>query len=113
MDADTQTIYEELKEVARAGRTCFYGDLSELIDLPPRSPRLYRILDSINFHEHQEGRPLLSALVVRRGFRIPGSRFFVQAAKLSRYDDSSDDATAHATFWVDEVHRIWDYWKTH
>lgn len=111
MDADTQTIYEELKDVARAGQTRFYGDLSELIDLPPRSRRLYRILDSINLHEHGEERPLLSALVVRRGFRIPGDGFFSQAKKLGKYDDSNNDATSHATFWVEEVHRIWDYWK--
>jgi hypothetical protein len=111
MDADTQTIHEELKVVAKAGQTRFYGDLSELIDLPPRSRRLYQILDSINLHEHEEERPLLSALVVRRGFGIPGSRFFVQARNLGRYDDSSGDATAHAAFWVDEVHHIWDYWK--
>ena len=113
MDADTQTIYEELKRVARSGQTRFYGDLSELIDLPPRSRRLYQILDSINLHEHREDRHLLSALVVRRGFGIPGSRFFVQAKRLGRYDDSSGDATAHATFWVDEVHHIWDHWKNH
>ena len=111
MDADTQTIYERLKEVARAGHTCFYGDLSELIDLPPRSRKLYRILDSINVHEDGEGRPLLSALVVRRGFRIPGDGFFVNAKDLGRYDDSSGDATVHAAFWIDEVRRIWDYWK--
>ena len=113
MDADTQTIYEELKKVARARQTRFYEDLAELIDLLPRSRRLYQILDSINLHEHREGRPLLSALVVRRGLRIPGAGFFVQAKKLGRYDDSSGDATIHATFWVDEVHHIWEYWKNH
>ena len=68
IDADTQTINEELKVVARAGQTRFYGELSELIDLPPRSPRLNRILDSINLHENAQGRPLLCALAVRRGF---------------------------------------------
>ena len=111
MDANTQTICDRLKDVARAGQTCFYGDLSELIDLPPRSRQLYRILDSINVQEHQEGRPLLSALVVRRGFRIPGDGFFVNAKDLGEYDDSRGDATAHAAFWIDEVHRIWDHWR--
>ena len=75
MDANTQTIYEELKEVARSRQTLFYEDLSKLIDLPPRSRKLYEILDSINLNEYQEGRPLLSALAVRRGFRIPGAGF--------------------------------------
>ena len=85
MDANTQTIYEELKEVARSRQTLFYEDLSKLIDLPPRSRKLYEILDSINLNEYQEGRPLLSALAVRRGFRIPGAGFFIQAKKLGRY----------------------------
>ena len=58
MDANTQTIYEELKEVARSRQTLFYEDLSKLIDLPPRSRKLYEILDSINLNEYQEGRPL-------------------------------------------------------
>ena len=113
MDANTQTIYEELKEVARSRQTLFYEDLSKLIDLPPRSRKLYEILDSINLNEYQEGRPLLSALAVRRGFRIPGAGFFIQAKKLGKYGDTSGDATAHATFWVDEVHHIWDYRKNH
>ncbi|MYC38671.1 MAG: hypothetical protein F4X66_17425 [Chloroflexi bacterium] len=111
MDASTQTIYEALKGVARARQTCFYGDLSELIELPAQSRKLYRILDAINAHEHGEERPLLSALVVRRGFRIPGDGFFVNARDLGEYDDSSGDATAHAAFWVNEVHRIWEYWQ--
>ena len=41
MDAKTQTIYEELIEAARNNRTCFYGELSELIGLPPMSPRFF------------------------------------------------------------------------
>lgn len=113
MDAKTQTIYEELLEVARNRRTRIYGDLSELIDLHPRSSKFHRILDSINEHEHQNKRPLLSALAVARGYRFPGSGFFDSARRLGRYDDNVDDETAHAAFWVDEVHRVWDYWNNH
>ena len=113
MDANTQTIYEELKEVARAKQTRFYGELAKLIALHPRSSSFHRILDSINQHEHNEGRPLLSILAVARGYGIPGSGFFDNARKLDEYDSSSGDATAHATFWVDEVHRVWIYWKDH
>ena len=38
MDADTQTIYEELKKTAKARQTRFYGDLSELIRPPSTEP---------------------------------------------------------------------------
>ena len=68
----------------------------------------------MGFAIHSTGcQPHLSALAVRRGFRIPGAGFFIQAKKLGRYGDTSGDATAHATFWVDEVHYIWDYRKNH
>ena len=112
MDAKTQTIYEELKEVAGAKQTCFYGDLAELIELKPQSSSFHRILDSINQHEHNEGRPLLTALAVAREYGILGSGFFAMARKLDKYD-SDGDATAHVTFWIDEVRRVWSYWKDH
>ena len=112
MTTDTEIIYEELKEVARRRQTGFYSDLSERIGLSPQSRRFHQILDEINEHEHREERPLLSALVVRRGFRIPSNGFFSHAEKLGRYDSKSGDATSHAVFWVEEVHRIWDYWQS-
>ena len=112
MDEETQIIYEELKEVARAGQTRFYGDLSEVIELHPRSSRFHSILDTISRHEHNRGRPLLSALAVARGYRIPGSGFFDMAANLGKHDFGGD-STAHVVFWADEVQRLWDYWRNH
>ncbi len=109
MDSDSQVIYERLKDLARHRRTSFYEDLAELIDLPPRDRRFYKILDDINLLERGEGRPLLSALVVRRGYRIPGNGFFTQARNLGAYSDDGD-ATTSAAFWVAEVQRIWDFW---
>ena len=113
MDANPRTIYEELRELAGAKQTGFYGDLAKIIGLHPRSSRFHRTLDSINLHEHQEGRPLLSALAVARAYGVPGSGFFNSARDLGRYDDDGGDATTQATFWVGEVHRVWDYWENH
>lgn len=113
MDANTRTIFEELRELAEAKQIGFYGDLAELIGFHPRSSSFHRILDAINLHEHQRGRPLLSALAVARAYGFPGSGFFDSARNLGRYDDDGGDATTHATFWVGEVHRIWDYWENH
>ena len=113
MDDNTRTIYEELRELAGARRTGSYGDLAEIIGFHPRSYRFHRILDAINLHEHQEGRPLLSALAVAIRYGVPGPGFFESARNLGRYDDGGGDATTHATFWVGEVHRVWDYWENH
>lgn len=113
MDANTQTIYETLKAVAKSRQTIFYGDLSEDVDLAPQSEEFKQILRSIDSYEAQEGRPLLCALAVRRGFRIPSNGFFTHAETLGRYDPQSDDPTYHAVFWVDEVYQIWEYWQSH
>lgn len=111
MDADTRIVYEALKGVAKARQTIFYGDLSKLIDLRPMDSKFYRILDSISRREHGQGRPLLTALVVRRGYSISGPGFFDLARQLGKLEYFDVDAPARVTFWVDEVRRVWDYWK--
>ena len=113
MDANTRTIYERLKELARVRQTGFYEDIAEIIGLGARSPEFFQILNTINAHEHQEGRPLLSALVVAKGYGVPGPGFFSNARELGRYAYDGGDSTTHVTFWVSEVHRVWDYWGNH
>ena len=107
-----QIVYDALKSTARSKGTAFYGELAELFELSGRSHEFHRILDSIDALENREGRPILSALVVRRDFRIPGNGFFEQAKTLGKYADSTDD-TARASYWVEEVHRVWNYWANH
>ena len=110
MDADTQAIYEELKEIAKAGRAVFYGELSGLVGLDANSKEFQEILNSIDSHEAGEGRPLLCALVINRRYRIPGPGFFTHAETLGKYSSDNGDDTSRAAFWVQEVHRVWEYW---
>jgi hypothetical protein len=48
------------------------------------------LLDEINRHEHLEGRPLLSVIVVRKGTTTPGDMFFGLAEDLGRYRPGDD-----------------------
>jgi len=102
-------IYERLKEVARGGRKITYGEIAPMADLnmskPPDRREIGRILDSISTREHEEGRPLLSAVVVRRNTRYPGKGFFRLAQGLGIYDGTNDLA-----FFIKEIYRVHAYW---
>jgi len=105
----TRDIYERLKEVARAGRTITYGEIAPMAELDMSNPvdrnEIAAILVAISTTEHQEGRPLLSAVVVRSDTRYPGKGFFKLAQDLGIYDRSDDLA-----FFVQELARVHEYW---
>jgi len=105
----TRDIYERLKQVARAGQTITYGEIAPMADLDMSRAadrnEIAAILDTISTREHREGRPLLSAVVVRSDTRYPGKGFFTLAQKLGIYDRSDDLA-----FFVRELGRVRERW---
>lgn len=69
--------------------------------------RLFAILGQISVSEHEQGRPLLSVLVVHKaGDMQPGEGFFELAQALGR--NTSDVLKA----WIEEVRRVYQYWNT-
>ena len=110
MDADTKTIYEEIKEVAKDGGYVNYGDIAPLVGLDMEMPgdrlRIGAILDRINRVEHRAGRPLLSAVVILKEENKPGKGFFDLAKEIRRQSPNEDDIT----FWVEELKRVHAYW---
>jgi len=103
-------IYERLKEVARVGQTITYGEIAPMANLNMESQadrnEIGRILGAISAREHEESRPLLSAVVVLSGIGYPGKGFFTLAQKLGVYDGSDDLA-----FFVRELRRVHEYWQ--
>ncbi|MFN3344234.1 MAG: hypothetical protein ACK412_01100 [Chloroherpetonaceae bacterium] len=63
--------------------------------------RIGAILDEISTNEHNEGRPLLSAVVVKQASGEPGEGFYKLAESLKGYP----------SFWKDELKKVHDYWK--
>ena len=98
-----QDLRQRLIEVAKSRRTASYSELR------PEAPQtLATPLDEINTHEHQEGRPLLSAVVVHKdGDGMPGVGFFTIAWELKQYLGGDPHQ-----FWTQELERVWDYWTT-
>jgi hypothetical protein len=86
MRTGTQAIHEELLRVARSQQVVNYSDVGSLaglnMDSPEDTNRIADILDGIGRAEHRAGKPLLSAVVIRRDRNMPGAGFFNLAKGL-------------------------------
>jgi hypothetical protein len=68
--------------------------------------RLFAILGQISVSESEQGRPLLSVLVVHKtGDMQPGEGFFELAKALGR--NTTDVFKA----WIEEVQKVYQYWN--
>jgi hypothetical protein len=103
-------LYEKLRQVARAREIVHYGELAPTIGIDTENPHfgahLGRLLEEVNRVEHEQGRPLLSAVVTLKASNIPGAEFFACARELHRY--SGKDALG---FWVEELQRVHAHWS--
>jgi hypothetical protein len=96
-------LFGLLVETARHRRTIAYSETgrSRAVIGP--------LLDEINRHEHLEGRPLISVIVVRKGTDTPGDMFFPLAEELGRLSPEDD----RAVFVEDERNRVFNTWAGH
>lgn len=100
-------LYSHLKQLARRRRMTTYGEIAPIagVDLANRGhrTRLCHMLAAISTAEAQQGRPMLSALVVGKGRQTPGAGFFKLARKLGRHSGSDDSA-----FYSRELQRVFE-----
>ena len=106
-------IYERLIEVAKKGDLVTYGEIAPLADLNMENPadrhKIARILRDISTYENEQGRPMLSAVVVLAEFRYPIDGFFKLARKLGLHHGRKE--LEDLEFFVQEVKRVHEYWK--
>lgn len=70
------------------------------------------LLREIAVHEHNVGRPMLTALIVHRGNdNNPGEGFFSIARELGLYNGSRHQV-ARVTFWANQVANVHNHWTT-
>jgi hypothetical protein len=107
-----EPLYQKLKEVAFSGQVTYYSDIAPIVGLDMSHPedrnKISVLLDDISTFEHQNGRPLLSAVVVHRQDNIPGNGFFQMAQRVGVYTGRDRDI-----FFVEELRRVHDYWQKH
>ena len=88
-----------------------YQELARAMDpdVNPRTRRFKRLttaLYHVNKYEHENGRPMIGALVVRSSDGLPGDGFYWCARDLGfEFDDSAEIA-----FWEAELARVIKYW---
>ncbi|MDO9013589.1 MAG: hypothetical protein Q7U84_02285 [Polynucleobacter sp.] len=104
-----QKLHERLREVARRCRVIDYVEAAPLAGLDMAKPghrrRMYLLLNQISRHEHAQGRPLLSAVVIHLNRNTPGNGFFTLAAELGLFR-----GRCRLTYFVNELRRVHDYW---
>lgn len=93
-------LYGHLIEIARSRGKIEYGQTGR------HFRPLATLLDEINEHEHAEGRPLLSVLVVNGETHQPGAGFWKCATALGRYRSGG----SRLAFLRNETKAVWDMW---
>lgn len=102
-------IYEQLKAVAKSRKCTYYSDIAPLANLDMKNVKdrkeIADILGEISIFENEHQRPLLSAIVVLKGSKKPGSGFFGLAESLNLFDGQDRNR-----FSRDERDRVWAHW---
>jgi hypothetical protein len=96
-----------LGERAQHAEPIFYGDLAKVIsavDLEPHGFAMNAILDEVSRAEDDNGRGMLSVVVVTRETSLPGDGFFKLAKELGR--DTSDREAC----WMAELEHVRASW---
>lgn len=89
-----------LSKRARRGNPMSYSDLCDqmsVIRFEPRDTRLAHFLGQISTEEHEEGRGLLTALVVHKHDLKPGEGFFNLAESLGFHFKDREE------FWLAQI----------
>ena len=99
----------------RQGATVQYGTLCDdmrregVANLEPHGTPLAALLGQINVLEHEEGRPLISAVVVSKDTGEPGVGFWNLAEGVGfKIGDTIEQREA---FWLDALADV--YWSSH
>lgn len=103
-------IYDELKRLARRQQMTNYSAIAPLAGLDMENPDhrdvMRELLGKISTYEHQQGRPMLTAIVVHKQDNIPGHGFFELARHLGLLSAGEDQLA----FFCREVARVHNYW---
>ena len=104
-------VYCKLIQAARNKQPIFYGEIAEIMGLPPSGDHMARetgkILGEVSEYEHSHNRPLLSAVVVKSDKKIPGKGFFTLARELGKLEEGMDERS----FWERELEEVYDTWS--
>jgi hypothetical protein len=106
-------IYSKLRDVAANEQVVFYHQIAPLagldMSLAEDRNRIADILDEISTFEHEQGRPLLSVVVVQAETGRPGKGFYKLATRLQLFSGKSD--IDEMVFFIATVKQAYSTWK--
>ena len=107
---EQEGVYEWLREVARRKGTTNYTEAGQKIGLGARDRKLFATLYQISKHEHEQGRPLLSAVVVDKTHphRGPGDGFYLMVEDVGV--PFPRGPKARWLFWHRELRLVHFFW---
>ena len=101
-------VRQQLIVVAGRRGTATYGDVAVWVGRHRGSARSVarHYLNAIGSYEHEQGRPLLPAIVVNQQEGKPGWRFWELARGLGLFRETE----YRRTYWIEECGRVYSYW---
>lgn len=107
-----EEIRQLLIRTARSGGFITYTDLCKqisAIQIEPHEHALRILLGGVSTEEHEDGRPLLTALIIyKNGEFAPGTGFFNLAESLG-YEVGNTDLYRDR-FWLDQLRQLRETW---
>ena len=116
-----QALYQMLVNEARKKnlKPIHYEDIASIAQCDLTTDggraRISDLLDEISVFEHQNKRPLLSAIVIKKtanknGEQEPGDGFYKLAKKLNLHQGKK---SGNFFFWASEFGKVQQYWLLH
>lgn len=107
-------VHAQLITAARYRGTLTYGEIAEIMGLPPRgsfmASQTGHMVGEISEDEYNSGRPMLSAIAVSSTNGVPGSGFFELAQLLGKLAaDASEDEKRQ--YWEAERAAVYSTWR--
>ncbi len=108
-------VREYLIDLASKGKIIYYQQLSDACNLGLDMQasewdraEIGRILGEVSTYEHENGRPLISAIVLSKGSLYEGDGFFKLAEELGF---GSWKTLRDSGFDMQQINACFDYWK--
>ena len=109
-------VFCRLIQAALARQTIHYEDVAAIMNLQGKGQHMSKetghILGEISEDEHNQDRPMLSAVVVQKTGKekgIPGDGFFGLAVDLGKLDPNATDQ-GKRQFWENELQDTYTQW---
>jgi len=109
-------VFCRLIQAALARQPIHYEDVAAIMNLQGRGQHMSKetghMLGEISEDEHNQGRPMLSAVVVQKTGKekVPGDGFFTLACQLHKLEENAT-TEQKKVFWENELNQTYEKWS--